>query len=69
MKQHLTNNLWLWAGLMAGLAAVAAMARARIGLGYHLGDLAALALMASATFVIMISQRHGPQPGAEEDGP
>ena len=55
-----TSRLWLWAALLAGLAGLAVLARAKVGLGYHLGDIAALALMASATFIILINQRSMP---------
>ena len=40
--------------------------RSQVGLGYHLGDVAALALMASSTFVILISQRHAQQAAEDE---
>ena len=39
---------------------LAVFARSQVGLGYHLGDVAALALMASATFIILINQRSMP---------
>jgi hypothetical protein len=61
-----TSTLWLWAGLTVVLAALAVFLRSRVGVGYHLGDLAALALMASATFVILISQRGMPAPEERE---
>jgi hypothetical protein len=57
LKGHIADNLWLWACIMAAVAAIAAYARTRIGLGYHLGDLAAIALMVGATLLILISQR------------
>lgn len=60
-------RLWLWAALLAILAGVAAIARARVGLGYHLGDVSALALMASATFIILINQRDMPASAETED--
>ncbi|WP_431271711.1 hypothetical protein [Dankookia sp. P2] len=62
-----TGRLWLWAGLLAVLAGLAVLARAQVGLGYHLGDVAALALMASATFVILINQRDMPVAAEAED--
>lgn len=55
-----TAHLWLWAALLALLAGIATVARAKVGIGYHLGDLAALALMASACFLILINQRGMP---------
>ena len=61
------GRLWLWAGLLAVLAGLAVIARARVGIGYHLGDVAALALMASATFIILINQRGMPAQAATED--
>lgn len=61
-----TATLWLWAGLLAALAAIAVFARSRVGVGYHLGDVAALALMASASFLILINQRGMPQAAESE---
>ena len=62
-----TGRMWLWAGLLAVLAGLAMVARAQVGLGYHLGDVAALALMASTTFIILINQRGTPAPAEAED--
>jgi drug/metabolite transporter (DMT)-like permease len=62
-----TARLWLWAALLALLAGLSVVARARVGTGYHLGDLAALALMASASFVILINQRSMPARAEAED--
>lgn len=67
LKAHVARNLWLWAGIMAVLAALATYARTRVGLGYHLGDISAIALMVGATFLILISQRQAVQ-AVEEDG-
>lgn len=61
------TRLWLWAGLLAILAGIAAYARTKVGLGYHLGDLTALALMASACFLILINQRGMPAQAETED--
>ncbi|MCB4823284.1 hypothetical protein [Roseicella aerolata] len=65
LKARIADNLWLWTGIMAAIAALAFYGRSRIGTGYHLGDVAALALMVAGTCLILISQRHGP-PAAEE---
>ncbi|WP_165982332.1 LPXTG cell wall anchor domain-containing protein [Dankookia rubra] len=64
---HATGRLWLWAGLLAVLAGLAVVARMQVGIGYHFGDVAALALMASATFIILINQRGMPAHGEAEN--
>ena len=56
------SGLWLW----AALAALAVFARSRVGVGYHPGNVAALALMASASFLILINQRGMPQAAESE---
>ena len=61
LKGHIADNLWLWACIMAAVGAIAAYARTRVGLGYRLGDISAIALMVGATFLILISQRHATQ--------
>ena len=66
ISRRTTGSRWLWAGLLAALAAVAIVMRSQVGPGYHLGDIAALALMASATFVIVISQHHARQAAQDE---
>jgi hypothetical protein len=68
IARNSTGNRWLWAGLLAALAVVALATRSQLGAGYHLGDIAALALMGSATFVILISQHHARQAAQDEDG-
>jgi hypothetical protein len=64
---HPVSRLWLWAALLAFVAGLAVVARAKVGIGYHLGDIAALALMASATFIILINQRSMPARSEAED--
>ena len=66
LKAHIAGNLWLWAGIMAVAAGLAAYARTRVGGGYHLGDISALALMVGATFLILISQRHATQDARDD---
>jgi hypothetical protein len=70
MPQQIAANatrMWLWAALLAVVAGVAAFARSRVGIGYHLGDVVALALMASATVLILINQRGMPAQAEAED--
>ena len=62
------DRSWLWAGLLAALAVVSVAVRSQVGPGFHLGDIAALALMASSTFIILISQHHAQQAAQDEDG-
>ena len=65
-RSPVSRRYWLWAAVMAVLAAAAAFARSQLGAGWHLGDLVAIALMVSATFIILISQHHARQ-AAEDD--
>ncbi|TCZ55944.1 hypothetical protein [Roseicella aquatilis] len=57
MAQKTTSQLSFWAVAMTLVAVAAAYLRSRVGIGYHLGDLTAVALMVSGTCIILVSQR------------
>ncbi|RAI58766.1 hypothetical protein DOO78_11840 [Roseicella frigidaeris] len=66
---HIGQYLWPWTIAMAVLGGLAIFGRERLGTGYHLGDLAALAFMVAATCMIVISQRGMPRPVEDERAP
>ncbi|MEN0075785.1 MAG: hypothetical protein AAGC69_15450 [Paracraurococcus sp.] len=69
LMSHIGQYIWPWTIAMTVIGGLAIFGREKLGTGYHLGDIAAVAFMIAATCLIVISQRGMPQPDETEGEP